>query len=205
MFKLCAGLPQIPKAFSGFRQSPFSIILIWDISWTKEIFKVVCGSIYFPAILISKAAWSKNDMKCSKAAVGPTVVGSHRPWEERCFAVWPNAWRGSPLDDTASVCSGALYLGRKKVCSDSLSSYRKSQETWGLMQTSVTLCPAAWEKKIIDFLALSFKAGWSCWRGRGCLAKPCWVHRGGQAVLPGVCGVKPPRTLWLQVSRRQTI
>lgn len=147
MFKLCAGLPQHPKPFSLFRRSPFSIILIWEISWTKETLKqsAICTSIYFSAILILKAARRKNDMKSSKAAFGPNVVGSHRPREEHCFAEWLNAWRGSLLDDTASVSSGAFYLVGKKVCSDSLSSYGKSQETWGLMQTSVMLCPAAWE------------------------------------------------------------
>ena len=160
LFKLCVGLPQHPKPSSHLRRSPFSIISIWEISWIKEILKqsAICGSIYFPAILTSKAARSENDVKCSKAAVGPTGVGSHRPREEGCCTVWPSAWHGTPLDDTAKVSSGAFQPARKKVCSGSLSSYGKSQETWGLMQTSVKLSPAAWEKTI-DFLAPSLKAG----------------------------------------------
>lgn len=173
-FKLCAGLPQHPKPFSRFRRPPFSIILIWEISWTKEISKqsAICGSVYFPAILISKAARSKSGMKCGKAAAGPTVVGSQRPREERCFAVWPNAWRGSPLDDTASVSSGAFYLVRKNVYSDSPSSYEKKPENMKVVQTSVMLCLAAREKRI-DFLALSCKARARAAGEAGGLAKPC--------------------------------
>lgn len=115
MLELCTGLPQCLKCFLCFWQSPLSITLIWDISWTKEILKhsVICGLIYFLAILIPKAAWSKNDMKCNKAAVGPTAVGSLGPWERRSFAVWPNTSWGV-YRRHSQWSSGALFLSSER-------------------------------------------------------------------------------------------
>lgn len=156
-FKLCAGLPQHPKPFFRFQQSPFSIILIWEISWTKEILKqsAICGSIYYLLFWYQRHHEAKRIWNALKQLSGQLLWD--RTGHGRNAAVWPNAWRGSPLDVTASVSSGAFYLARKKVCSDSLSSYGKSQETQTLIHTSVTLCPA-WDKRI-DVLAVSFRAG----------------------------------------------
>lgn len=147
----------------------------------KRDFKAVCGSVCFPAIQISKATQSKN-MKCSKIAVRLAVVGSRRPWvDTHRSAVWPTAWPGSLIGDTATVSAGTLCLARGGGCALNHSPHtEKGVETWGLMQASVMLGPAAWDK-IFDFLALLFGAG------QGCQAEPCPAGRDGQ-VLPGLGG-----------------
>lgn len=73
----------------------------------------------------------------------------------------------------------------------------KGGETWGLMQASVMLGPAVWDK-IFDFLALSFGAG------QGCEAEPC-PCRGGRAGPAWAVQVRAPFAVRFQARGRRAI
>lgn len=195
MLELCTGLPQCLKCFLCFWQSPLSITLIWDISWTKEILKhsVICGLIYFLAILIPKAAWSKNDMKCNKAAVGPTAVGSLGPWERRSFAVWPNTSWGV-YRRHSQWSSGALFLSSEREgahwCTLLILKKPGITRMWCKPQYPFALL---WGRKELVSWRSPSEMGKGCRRGRGYLPDPCL----------GTC-CEAPHAVWLKVRERQT-
>lgn len=106
-------------------------------------------------------------MKCSKAAVGSTVVGSLGPWEKQSFAVWSNALWCSLSGDTAHDCSGARQEGDLWLRPSPVGG-----EGNGRTDACIrTYCCAA-RKERIDILELPHSK--ICWRAGGACPVPVW-------------------------------